>query len=139
MANNEDFQPNEKSNQKETQQNVFKEEPNSKKNPTVSGLDENIAGAISYIAIVGLVFIFIEKENQFVRFHALQAIFTTLAIFVISIVLGIIPVLGLVVLFMLTPLFFLLFIFLLYQAYNGKRFKLPFVGDLAEKYAVPQD
>lgn len=138
MANNEDFQPNEKNNQKETQQNVFKE-PNSKKSQTASGLDENIAGAISYIAIVGLIFIFIEKENQFVRFHALQAIFTTLAIFAISIVLGIIPVLGLVVLFMLTPLFFLLFIFLLYQAYNGKRFKLPFVGDLAEKYAVPQD
>lgn len=117
---------------------MFKEEPNSKKNPTVSGLDENIAGAISYIAIVGLIFIFIEKENQFVRFHALQAIFTTSAVFFISIVLGIIPVLGLVVLFMLTPLFFLPFIFLLYQAYNGKKFKLSFVGDLAEKYTEPQ-
>lgn len=126
MADNEKYQ-----------QNVFKDEENTSKKPTVSGLDENIAGLLSYIAIVGLIFIFIEKENQFVRFHALQAIFTFIAIFGISIVLSIIPILGFVILFMLSPLFLLLFIFLMYQAYNGKRFKLPIVGNLAEKYATP--
>lgn len=93
-------------NNEENQQNVFKEEQTTEKNPTVSGLDENIADLLSYIAIVGLVFIFIEKENQFVRFHALQAVFTSLLIFGVSIILSIIPFLGLVISFMLLPLFF---------------------------------
>lgn len=136
MTNNGNYQPDRKRKHKETQQNVFKEEPHSTKNPTMSGLDENLAGLLSYIVIVGLIFLFIEKENEFVRFHALQAIFTSLSVFAISIILSVIPVLGLITLFMLSPLFFLLFIFLMYQAYNGKRFMLPFVGDLAKKYAV---
>lgn len=138
MANNNNYQSDGRDTDRATQQNVFKEESDSKKNPTMSGLDENIAGLLSYIAIIGLIFLFIEKENQFVRFHALQAIFVSLTFFIISIILGIIPILGLVVLVLLTPLFFILLIFLMYQAYNGKKFKLPFIGELAEKYATPQ-
>ena len=41
---------------------------------TGSGLDPKVAGALSYIWIVGLVFFFIEKENRFIRFHAAQSL-----------------------------------------------------------------
>src|SRR6266536_4080111 len=41
---------------------------------TGTGLDANIAAAISYIWIVGLIFFFLEKDNRFVRFHAMQSI-----------------------------------------------------------------
>ena len=39
-----------------------------------TGLDANVAAAISYIFIVGLIFFFLEKENKFIRFHAMQSI-----------------------------------------------------------------
>ena len=40
----------------------------------LGGMDPKVAGAISYIWIVGLIFFFLEKENRFVRFHAMQSI-----------------------------------------------------------------
>ena len=40
----------------------------------IGGLDPKVAAALSYIWIVGLIFFFIEKENRFVRFHAMQSI-----------------------------------------------------------------
>src|SRR6478609_8888883 len=55
-----------------------------------TGLDPKVAAAISYIWIVGLIFYFIEKENKFVRFHAMQSILFGIANTVIMSVLAII-------------------------------------------------
>jgi uncharacterized membrane protein len=78
----------------------------------------------------------LEKESKFVRFHAMQSIAVFLALFVINIVLGIILSISIVGL-MLFPLIYLieviLWIFLMYKAYKGEKFKLPVVGDFAEK------
>ena len=66
----------------------------------LGGLDPNIAAAISYIWIVGVIFFILEKENKFVRFHALQSILFGVANSVLMILLGIlwsIPTLGLLV------------------------------------------
>ena len=43
---------------------------------TSTGLDENVAGLLCYVLgwVSGLVFILIEQENNFVRFHAMQSI-----------------------------------------------------------------
>ena len=43
---------------------------------TSTGLDENVAGLLCYILgwITGIVFLVIEPDNKFVRFHALQSI-----------------------------------------------------------------
>ncbi|WHT46844.1 DUF4870 domain-containing protein [Sporosarcina thermotolerans] len=87
---------------------------------------------LCYIFIIGIVFLIIEKENRFIRFHALQAVFTALAIFLIGIVLGFIPIIGFMISLLLGPLSFVLMIFLMYQAYKGNYFKLPFIGDLVE-------
>lgn len=102
---------------------------------TSMGLDENVAGLCCYIFgfITGLIFLFLEKESRFVRFHALQAIFTTIALFILNIALTFIPILGVLVGLLLAPIGFLLWLFLMYQAYKGKYYKLPFIGDIAEK------
>jgi len=43
---------------------------------TSTGLQENIAGLLCYVLgwVTGIIFLFIEKENKFVRFHAVQSI-----------------------------------------------------------------
>ena len=63
---------------------------------TSTGLDENIAGLLCYVLgwISGLVFILIEKENKFVRFHAIQSIIVFGAITVASFILSWIPFIG---------------------------------------------
>lgn len=100
---------------------------------TSIGLTENVGGMLSYIFIIGIVFLFIEKENRFIRFHALQSIFLTIAVFLASVVLGFIPIIGWVANLLLGPLAFALVIFMMVQAYQGKFYKLPFIGELVEK------
>jgi uncharacterized membrane protein len=123
-----------------------------------SGMDPNIAGAISYIWIVGVVFFIIEKENKFVRFHAMQSILFGIANTVILIVLMVVAfvltfVFGLggamvgggigTLISMLVWLIWLLFwviamvmfiglIFTAVKAYQGQKFKLPIIGNIAE-------
>ncbi|WP_240377017.1 DUF4870 domain-containing protein [Bacillus piscicola] len=102
---------------------------------TSSGLDENVAGLLCYLVgvITGIVFILLEKENRFVRFHALQSIFTFAFLFVLSFVLTAIPVIGWVISIILAPLSVILWVVLMIKAYQGKWFKLPVVGEMAEK------
>lgn len=107
-----------------------------------TGLDVNIAGLLTYAAgfITGIVFLVIEKDSKFVRFHAMQSVFTFLGLFVINLVVGLvignIPFIGLMVLF-LSPLLLVLglvlWVILMFKAYQGEWFKLPIVGDLAMK------
>ena len=119
------------------------------------GLDGNIAALIGYpIGIVALVLIFIEKDNKFVRFHAIQsvlwAVFCTVGIIVVAIV-GV--VLGLIVtqgsetlgyiVFAITGLLYAIFglgwfaglIMGAVKAYGGVTYKLPIVGNFAEKWS----
>ena len=112
-------------------QNVFKEHDSKGK----SGLEGNLAGALCYLvwAITGVIFLIMEKDNSFVRFHALQSIITSMALFVITIILGIIPIIGWIISLLLTPVILLLWLFMMWKAYQGERFKLPFVGKFVEK------
>ncbi len=111
------------------------------KKPTMSGLDENIAGLLCYLfsIIGGVVFLIIEKENKFIRFHALQAIFTFIVFVGISLILNVLPILGFIVSLLMSPFVFILSVFLMYQAYQGKMYKLPFIGDLAEQHSAPKN
>ncbi|WP_342515008.1 DUF4870 domain-containing protein [Sporosarcina sp. FSL K6-1522] len=108
-----------------------KAEDNHKKNAI--GLDDNIAGMLCYIFIIGLIFLFMEKENRFIRFHALQAVFLGVALFIISLVLGVIPIIGWLVSLLMGPITLVLVIFMMYKAYQGTSYKLPFIGDMVEK------
>ena len=109
-----------------------------------TGLESNIAGLLSYVLgwITGLIFFLIEAKDEFVRFHAMQSIIVFGAITVVEIVLGIlllIPVIGTLftVLSSLVGLFaFVLWILLMVKAYQGERYKLPWAGELAERYSA---
>jgi len=83
--------------------------------------------------ITGIVFLVLEKENKFVRFHAIQSLATFLPLFVISIVIGWIPFIGVIISILIIPLGLILWLLLMYKAYKGERFKLPVVGYFAEK------
>jgi len=107
---------------------------------TSSGMEENVAGFLCYLLwwVTGLVFYLIEKDNKFVRFHALQSILVFLAITILNVILNVITfwlwflwwISGIVWL-----LAVILWIVLMIKAYQGEKFKLPIVGDIAEKYA----
>jgi len=109
---------------------------------TSTGLEANVAGLLCYVLgwISGLVFFLIEKENKFVRFHAMQSIVTFGAFTVVSIVLsilGLIPFIGIafdIINLIIGVLAFVLWIVLMVKAYQGTRYKLPWAGNLAEKW-----
>ncbi|TME01470.1 MAG: hypothetical protein E6I80_22355 [Chloroflexi bacterium] len=107
------------------------------------GMQPNVAAGLSYVFgwVTGLIFFLVEKQNRFVRFHAMQSILFFGGLTVINIILNVIGNFG--VLWYLT---FLLgwvvgivglvgWIVLMINGFQGKYFKLPIVGDYAEKYA----
>jgi uncharacterized membrane protein len=98
-----------------------------------SGLAPNVAALLSYLLgfITGIIFLVIEKEDRFVRFHAMQSTLTFGGLFVIN-VLTFIPVLGWMIQLLLWPVSVILWILLMVKAYQKENFKLPIVGDLAE-------
>jgi len=102
---------------------------------TSMGLDESVAGLLCYIVgwITGIVFLVLEKENKFVRFHALQSLLTFLPLSVLAWLLGWIPFVGWVLAALVWILTVILWLILMFKAYRGEKYKLPLVGDIAEK------
>jgi uncharacterized membrane protein len=114
-----------------------------------AGLTDNLAGLLCYVFgfITGILFLVLEpyNRNKFIRFHAFQAIFFNIAIIAVMIALSIVGV-ALHMIPMMWALMGLLhlvawlgslavWIFLMIKAYQGQCWKLPVVGDLAEKQA----
>jgi len=102
-----------------------------------TGLSPNTAGLLCYLAgwITGIVFLVIDKKRKFVRFHAWQSIMTFGVLTVASLILSPIPLIGLILGPIIWVLSFVLWIILMVQAGTGKMWKLPLVGDWAEKQA----
>jgi uncharacterized membrane protein len=102
---------------------------------TVSGLDPIVAGALSYLLffLSGILFYIVEKDNPYVRFHALQSTIFFGALFVITMILQVIPVLGFILNFFLWLGAFTVWLFLMVKAAQGVAFKLPIVGEIAER------
>lgn len=100
-----------------------------------TGLQSNIAGALAYFLgpVTGILFLLIEKQNKFVRFHAMQSVLTFGGLFVINIVLGFIPLLGWMAGTLLSLVSLVLWLFLMYQAFQNKEYELPVIGDIARK------
>ena len=101
---------------------------------TSTGFDANVAAALSYLVgfVTGIIFLLVEKENKFVRFHAMQSTLLFVGIVAIDIFLQLVPILGaLVVIFVVIPLSAFLWLYLMFRAYQGDEFKLPLVGQMA--------
>jgi len=95
-----------------------------------TGMEENVAGLLCYLVgwVSGLVFFLIEKDSKFVKFHAMQSIIT----FGACAILSFIPI----VQWVIWILALVLWIILMIKAYKGEKFKLPVIGDLAEKWSA---
>jgi uncharacterized membrane protein len=111
---------------------------------TGGGLADNVAGLLAYVTIIPAIIFLVTppyNKSRFVRFHSFQSIFLCVAwiiFWVGTIVLDVIP--GLI--FIMFPIhllvglgFFILWIVLLIKANQGQMWKLPVIGDLAEKQA----
>lgn len=122
-----------------------------------SGLDENVAGALSYLfgAITGVIFLVIDRENAFVRYHAAQSVALSVAAFLTYVVLSVIStvitavpfagggslLLGLLSLVMtllwlgVTLVAFGAWVYLTFRAYRGETVRIPVVSGFADRIA----
>lgn len=111
---------------------------------TSMGLDENVAGALCYVLgfLTGIVFYVMEKDSKFVKFHAVQSIAIFLPLMVLNWIIssmlywafsfsmmGLIGILSSII----SLIALILWIILILKAYQGEKYKLPIVGDIAEK------
>jgi uncharacterized membrane protein len=125
------------------------------------GLNGNLAAALGYpIGILALISLIMEKENRFVKFHAWQAILLYaalivlwIALVILSVILGVIGIaasaggsaggaLGSIIGLLLWLVWMVVFLGALIaiivgaiKAYGGNYFKLPIIGNMAEKFA----
>jgi uncharacterized membrane protein len=124
------------------------------------GMDGNLAAALGYpIGIIAIISLIMEKENRFVKFHALQSLLLHVAFIVVAIAVWIIGIILFVagmaaaaatnsgaaggLIGMLFGLIWLVvivayvggLIFAAVKAYGGNYFKLPVIGNMAEKFA----
>jgi len=103
-----------------------------------TGLDANVAAALCYVAgfITGVIFLAVEKDSRFVKFHAMQSLIFFLGYFIIWSVLW--AVAWWIMWLLALPIalaVLMLWLFLMFKAYQGERFKLPIIGDIAEQQA----
>jgi len=118
------------------QQGYQPQPPSYQPQPAGSGLSENVASGLSYVLglITGLIFFLIDKRPE-VRFHAMQSMALAVVAFIAS-TLGRIAggFIGLLLWLFWIALFFT-WIFTMIQAFQGRHFKLPVIGDFAEQQA----
>lgn len=102
---------------------------------TVLGVTENLEALLCYVGgwFTGFIFLLLEKDNAYVRFHALQALVTFGALHAAFFVLMFIPFLGVLLSFLIGVLCVVLWVVLMVKAYKGERYKLPVVGDFVEQ------
>jgi len=114
-------------------------------------MSSNVAGLLAYILgfITGIIFLVLEPYNKdkFVRFHAFQSIFFSVALIafwivwtILSAVLGVVTfgimaVVMAIIGLLIALVIFGYWIFLMYKAYNNERYMIPFIGPLAAKQA----
>jgi uncharacterized membrane protein len=105
---------------------------------TSTGLDANLAAALSYFLgfVTGIAFLVLEKQNRFVRFHALQSVLAFGGITLLWMLLNAVPLLGFVLgVMVIIPASAILWLVLMFKAYQGEEFSLPIVGPIAAERA----
>jgi uncharacterized membrane protein len=104
---------------------------------TSIGLEENVVGLLCYLLIwvTGLIFLLLEKENRFVRFHAMQSLVTFLSLMVVVWILSAIAKF----VWVLEPLVWIVNLVILVfwivgmvKAYQGEMYKFPVFGNIAK-------
>jgi len=110
--------------------------------PTALGLAQNVAGALAYLLgpITGILLLIVEKENRFVRFHAMQSTVLCVAWLIVSFGLSFLTsvpllgwIVGLLMSFVMGLAGFILWLLLMWKAFQGEEWELPIVGPFARK------
>lgn len=100
-----------------------------------AGLRSNLFAVLAYMlgAITGVLLLVVERRDQYVRFHAMQSTLMCLLFLVVTLIIGSVPVVGtplnIVASFAMSVLWFVL----MFKAFTGQRYKLPYVGEIAER------
>ncbi|NJE42139.1 DUF4870 domain-containing protein [Thermococcus sp. GR6] len=121
--------------------------PEEPKKKTSLGMEENVEALLAYVLgwLTGIIFLVLEKESDFVRFHAMQSTITFIGLTIIWVVLWILGAilsiiagpLGLLFTLLGTLVWLAWLVFLILgilKAYQGEYYKFPIFGNLAEKW-----
>src|SRR3989338_5623715 len=101
--------------------------------------DEKLKGELAYILgpVSGVLLILVEKKSGYISFHAMQSTVVFGGLMLLNLVLGIVPILGWIIAILVSPVLilvsFVLWLVLMWKAYSGEKYKVPYFGDLAEK------
>jgi len=100
-------------------------------NKTFLGLEENLLSALCYVTVfIGSLFVLLfEKENNKVRFHAMQSFIFYAVLFLLAAILGAIPLLGGLLSSIINVVIFISVVYLAFMAYKGVEYKIPILGD----------
>lgn len=102
---------------------------------TTTTQNKNVLGAVAYLLgfVTGIILLLVEKDNKFIRFHAMQSTIVFGGLFIANIVLGSIPLLNILTGLVLFLVSVVLWILLMVKAYQGELYKLPYIGNIAEE------
>ena len=105
---------------------------------TTTAQNQNMLGAVAYLLgfVTGIILLLVEKDNKFVRFHAMQSTIVFGGLFIANIVLGFIPLLNILTGLVFFLVSVVLWILLMVKAYQGELYKLPYIGKIAEEQLV---
>lgn len=102
--------------------------------------NRNLVAALSYLLgfITGIVILLVEKDDRFIRFHAMQSTVVFGGLFVLNIIVGIIfysswLAVSTVINTLISIAAVIIWIVSMIKAYQGQMFKWPVVGDFAER------
>lgn len=107
---------------------------------TKNTLDPKVIALLAYLLwIVGGIVFFATSKDSYVRYHAMQSILFNIVIFILYIFLMVfgfafwflLPIVAIII----WTLIFATWIVLMVKAYQGLRFKLPVIGQMAEKFS----
>jgi uncharacterized membrane protein len=122
-----------------------------------TGLDENVAALLSYVFgwLSGLIFFLMEKDSRLVRFHAMQSILFNVLVAIVAFAAWIVTFVFVIIgaamgdtlgsIFgLLATLVWLVFsvgiligwVMCLIKAFQSQYFKLPVIGNFAEKFSA---
>lgn len=100
-----------------------------------TGLDPKVGGLLAYLfTFVSGIILYLISKDKFIRFHALQSTIFFLGVNIIAIVIAFIPFIGLLS-SLIYLVEFVMWIVLMVKAYQGEKFKIPVIGNIAEERA----
>ena len=114
-----------------------------------AGISSNVAAALSYFFITGIIFLLIDqyKKDKFVRFHSFQAIAYGVVVMIFWIIwnnvllatvfsFGFFWSIASILSTLISLAIFIYWLFLMYKAYSNETYKIPIIGDWALKQSA---